>query len=201
MILSLKAARRVPPPDRDYMLILGCQIMPDGSLTPLLKSRADRALAFADMQKKKTGKDLTFVPSGGRGADEIMAEADAIRNYLLSVGVPDERILPENKSVNTEENIRNSMRLIRENAGETQPKVAFSTTNYHVFRAGLIAFKQGERLEGVGSPTKRYFWINAFVREFVATLFSERRTHLLVIAALALMLLAVVAIRYLSVIL
>lgn len=201
VILSLKAARHVPPPDRDYMLILGCQIMPDGSLTPLLKSRADRALAFADMQKKKTGKDLTFVPSGGRGADEIMAEADAIRNYLLSVGVPDERILPENKSVNTEENIRNSMRLIRENAGETQPKVAFSTTNYHVFRAGLIAFKQGERLEGVGSPTKRYFWINAFVREFVATLFSERRTHLLVIAALALMLLAVVAIRYLSVIL
>ena len=199
--LSLKAARRVPPPDRDYMLILGCQIMDDGSLTPLLKSRADRALAFAEMQKEKTGKDLTFVPSGGRGPDEVMAEADAIKNYLLSVGVPDARILPENRSVNTEENIRNSMRLIREAAGETQPKVAFSTTNYHVFRAGLIAFKQGERLEGVGSPTKRYFWINAFVREFVATLVSERRTHLLMIAVLSLMLLATVAIRYLSVIL
>lgn len=195
---GIKAARHVPAFDKDYILILGCQIGEDGTLTPLLRSRADKALEFARMQKEKTGKDLVFVPSGGQGADEVMAEADAIKNYLLSQGVPEERILPENTSTNTQENIANSMRLIKKHAGGAEAETAFSTTNYHVFRAGLIAWTQGVRMEGVGSPTKRYFWINAFVREFIATLVSERKKHLFVIAAVTLMIVLAVAVKYLS---
>lgn len=199
IVCAVKAARHIPAFDKDYILILGCQIREDGTLTPLLRSRADRAVAFAQMQKEKTGKELVFVPSGGQGPDEVMAEADAIKNYLLSLGIPEERILSENRSVNTYENIRNSMALIREREPGKTPKAAFSTTNYHVFRAGLIAEALGEKLEGVGSPTKRYFWINAFVREFVATLVSERKKHVLMTAVMALLIAAMVVIRYLSV--
>ncbi|MBQ7688224.1 MAG: YdcF family protein [Clostridia bacterium] len=201
VVLGIKAARHVPAFDKDYMLILGCQINKDGTLTPLLRSRADKALEFARMQKEKTGRGLLFVPSGGQGADEVMAEADAIKNYLLSAGVPEARILPENKSANTWENIANSMRLIREHAGGADANTAFSTTNYHVFRAGLIAETQGVHMEGVGSPTKRYFWVNAFVREFIATLVSEKKKHLFVIAAVTLMIVLAVLIKYLSVVL
>ena len=46
-------------------------------------------------------------------------------------------------------------------------------------RAGLIATEQGLKLEGIGSKTKAYFWINAFIREFIGTLYSERKKHLL----------------------
>ena len=196
---GIKAARHIPAFDKDYILIHGCQIMDDGTLTPLLKSRADRALEFARMQKEKTGKDIVFVPSGGQGPDEVTSEADAIAAYLREKGVPDSRILPENTSTDTYENILYSMKLIRDHAGEAEPNVAISTTNYHVFRAGLIAREQGEHLEGIGSPTKRYFWVNAFVREFIATLVSERKKHILIILALTALILSAVIIKYLSV--
>ena len=199
VFFGVKAARHIPAFDKDYILILGCQIKDDGTLTPLLKSRADRAVEFARMQKEKTGVEPVFVPSGGQGPDEVIAEADAIKNYLLSEGIPEDRILAEGASVNTYENIRNSMALIRKHAEKADPKVAFSTTNYHVFRAGLIAQEQGESLEGIGSPTKRYFWLNAFIREFVATLVSERRKHIAVAALLAVSILLLVIIKYLSV--
>jgi uncharacterized SAM-binding protein YcdF (DUF218 family) len=198
IVFSVMAARRIPAYDKDYMLIHGCQIKDDGTLTPLLRSRADRALEFARAQKEKTGRDLTFVPSGGQGPDEVMSEAESIKNYLVSVGVPEERILIEDRSANTRENIANSMALIASHAGTADVKAAFSTTNYHVFRAGMIAETQGYCLEGIGSPTKRYFWINAFVREFIATLVSERRKHILVIAGVTLMIVVSALVKYFS---
>ena len=180
IIVAVKAARYVPSFDKDYMLILGSRINDDGSLTNLLKGRADRALEFAGLQKEATGKDLVFVPSGGQGSDEVMPEAQAIKNYLLQQGVPEDRILVEDKSANTEENLKNSAELIRA-AGAEDPKIAFSTTNYHVFRSGMLASSQGIRAAGIGSRTKRYFWVNAFIREFIGTLYAERRRHIRIV--------------------
>ncbi|MBR0373373.1 MAG: YdcF family protein [Mogibacterium sp.] len=200
-VFGVRAARRIPAFDKDYIIILGCQVRPDGTLTPLLKSRVDRAVEFAEMQKSVTGKDITYVPLGGKGTDEVISEADAMANYLRSIDVPESRLLIENQSRNTYENIRNSMELIQSqtNTALSTPAVAFSTTNYHVFRAGLIAYEQGYRLEGVGSPTKRYFWINASIREFIATLASERRHHLKVILALILGIVGMTAINYIAI--
>ena len=206
VVLGIQAAKHVPAFNKDYILILGSQIMPDGSLTPLLKSRADRAIEFASMQKEVSEKEIIFVPSGGKGGDEVMAEAEAISNYLRSQGIPEERILVEDQSANTYENIQNSMKLIQEDFaakehGDREPKVAFSTTNYHVFRAGLIASELGYPLDGIGSPTKRYFWVNAFIREFVATLVSERKRHLTVLLLLFLGLCVLIGINYISILL
>jgi len=201
IIFGIKAARHIPAFDKDYILILGCQVKEDGSLTNLLKGRADRALEFARMQKEKTGKSPVFVPSGGKGSDEAVSEAGAVANYLRSVGIKDSEMLIEDRSENTEQNFRYSMDLIRANSLAEDPKLAFSTTNYHVFRSGLIASEQGIRAEGIGSSTKRYFWINAFIREFIATLYSERKRHLKVIVLLILLVLMMVLIRYLSVVL
>ena len=88
IFFAVKAARHIPAFDKDFILILGCQIRKDGSLTKLLQSRADRAVEFASMQKEAAGKDVIFVPSGGQGSDEVMPEAQAIRQYLLSIGIP-----------------------------------------------------------------------------------------------------------------
>ena len=195
--LSVRAAHRIPPFDRDYILILGCQIRKDGTLTNLLKGRADRALEFARMQKEASGKDIVFVPSGGRGADEVISEAEAVRKYLLEQGVPDDRILAEDRSRNTYENMKNSAQLIRERGGG---KIAFSTTNYHVFRSGITAAQQGIEAEGIGSRTRSYFWINAFVREFIAAVYSERKKHLHVILTLIGIMLAMVAVLYFTII-
>lgn len=178
IILAYKAAKKTPEFNKDYMIILGCKIRKDGSITPLLKGRIDKALEFAKKQKENNNKDIIFIPSGGQGNDETISEAEAINKYLLDQGISKKQILLENKSTNTYENIKFSYNLIkkRKNYKDKNNNIAFSTTNYHVFRAGNIAFKQNLNIEGVGANTKAYFWINAFIREFIATFFSEKRS-------------------------
>ena len=198
VILAVAAAKRKPEPDKDYMIILGCRMKDDGTPTPLLQGRVDKALEFARQQKEKTGKDLVFVPSGGQGADEPLTEAVCMKNYLLAQGVPEESILTEDRSTRTQENFRYSLDLIRRHCGEGDPKIAFATTNYHVLRAGMIAASLGVDAEGVGSRTKRYFWINAFVREFIASVAAEKKRHLFVGALLVAFNVLMVGLIYLS---
>jgi uncharacterized SAM-binding protein YcdF (DUF218 family) len=90
------------------------------------------------------------------------------------------------------------MELIRRAGGTDEPRIGFSTTNYHVFRSGILAAQQGVLAQGIGSRTRSYFWVNAFVREFIATVYSEAGTHLRVMAALILLTLAMVGVVYLS---
>ena len=185
-IMGIVAAKHIPRYDKDYMIVLGCRIREDGSLTPLLKARVDKAMEFAVNQKEKTGKSPIFVVSGGKGSDEIISEADAMKNYLLESGIDDGRILAETKSQSTTENIRFSVELIKQVNENAQ--IAFSTTNYHVFRAGNIAWDQGIDMEGIGAKTRSYFWINAFIREFIATLTAEKKKHFMILGIFALIL-------------
>jgi Uncharacterized conserved protein len=198
IIVSVKAARRIPAFDKDYIIIHGSQIRKDGTLTKLLQSRADRAIEFASMQKAAAGKDITFIPSGGKGSDEVISEGEAIRKYLLEQGIPEEQVLVEDKSVDTAENLKLSAELIRAQENGEQAKIAFATTNYHVFRAGMLGTSQGLDIEGIGSRTKRYFWVNAFVREFIATIYEERKRHAFVMGMLILIGLALVVMLYIS---
>ncbi len=168
------AARHTPPPDRDYIIILGCQVGRDGKPLPLLRQRVDRAVDFAAQQAGTTGKQPIFVPSGGKGTRERVSEAESMRAYLVSRGIPDGRILPEDQSTNTRENMRFSRRLILKR--DPEAKIAFCTTNYHVFRSGVLAAEEGLKADHMGSPTKWYFWPNALIREYIAFLAAERKS-------------------------
>ena len=172
MAATLLTARYEPDYDKDYMIILGCGIRKDGTPTPLLKGRIDRALEFAENQKEQTGKDLIFVPSGGQGSDEVISESACMKQYLMEHGVPEERILMEDQSDSTFQNMKFSKEKI---LSQGDPgNVAFSTTRYHVFRGGLYARRVNMKAQGVGSGTKWYFWPNAWVREFVGLLTDHR---------------------------
>ena len=176
---NIMAAKHIPEFNKDYIIILGSMIKKDGSLTPLLKARVDKAIEFAKIQKEKTGKDIIFVPSGGQGSDEIMAEGDAMKNYLIEQGIDEKNIIVENKSTNTTENFKYSNSIIIKNNKDV--KISFSTTNYHVFRSGVIASECGIDCEGMGSNTKWYFYTNALIREFIANLVQERKKHIALI--------------------
>ena len=157
--------------NKDYILILGCGFRKDGTLPPLLRGRCDRAIRFWKEQKEKTGKEAVLIPSGGQGANEPMPEAEAMRRYLVSVGIPEEAILKEDKSANTYQNMAFSKKLIEQE--KKNAKVIYSTTNYHIFRSGVWASLAGLPAEGIGSRTKWWFWPNAFLRECVG-LFANR---------------------------
>ena len=91
----------------DYIIIHGAGL--DGPRpTPLLAGRIDKALELW----KKQHQHGKFVVSGGQGADEIVSEAQAMRDYLLEKGVPADAILMEDKSTTTWENLRYSLAII-----------------------------------------------------------------------------------------
>ena len=73
-------------------------------------------------------------------------------------------------------------------------KISFATTNYHVFRSGVIANKAGIDAEGMGSKTKWYFYTNALIREFIANLVSERKSHLILLLTINISLLILILI-------
>ena len=165
-------ARHEPDKDKDFLIVLGCALKKDGTPTPLLQGRLDRAIDFYNEQKKETGKELIFITSGGQGADEVIPESSAMKRYLMERGIPEERIIEENQSTSTYENMLFSKDKIREI--DPEGKVAFSTTNYHVFRSGLFARRVKMRAVGMGAETKWYFWPNAAVREFIGLLTKHR---------------------------
>ena len=143
----------------------------------------ERALSFWQAQKEATGKEACFIPSGGRGPDEPMPEAEAMRRYLLSRDVPDRLIRPETASKNTLENMKFSGEIIRETNPEG--KTVFATTNYHVFRSGVWASMAGLPAEGIGSRCRWWFWPNAFMRETVGLLAKRWKQELVMLVLLA----------------
>ena len=182
MIAHAITSRHEPEPDKDFLIILGCAIRRDGTPSPLLKDRLDRAIAFRNKQLADTGKELVFVTSGGRGPDEVISESAAMKRYLLENGIPERSILEEDRSTNTFENMKFSREKIEEQTAAA--KIAFSTTNYHVFRSGLFARRVKMRAVGMGAKAKWYFWPNALVREFVGLLTEHRGKQAAVITGL-----------------
>lgn len=184
VIMGYLAAKQVPQYNKDYIIILGCSINKKGGLLPLLKGRANRAIKYAWEQEIDCGRPVRFVPSGGQGPNEVISEGAALEMYLLSHGAEQHEIIAEKKSRNTYENFLFSKKLIEE--ANPSARICFATTNYHVYRSGLIAKRVGlNNIEGISSRTKWYFWPNGFVREFIAILSMEKKLHIFSIAVLA----------------
>lgn len=148
----------------DYIVVLGCGLS-GRRLTPLLRGRVDEGLRLLAVNPK-----AKLVLSGGQGPDEEIAEAEAMAAYVREQGIDESRIIVENRSKTTEENLANSIALMQ-GAGRT----AVVTTNYHVHRALQLARAQGLRCSGYGAKTKLYFYLNALLREFVAFVVESKR--------------------------
>ncbi|MBQ8087559.1 MAG: YdcF family protein [Clostridia bacterium] len=121
------------PADMDAIIVLGARVNADGP-SLALQHRIDSAAQYL-----LDHPDTVCIASGGQGSDEPMAEAEAIRQGLLAQGIPSERILMEEQSKTTAQNLRYSKALLP----AEQAKVGIVTNNFHVFRALALARKQG----------------------------------------------------------
>ena len=109
-----------------------------------------------------------------------------MKHYLLSIGIPQDRIVCEDQSVNTMQNMQFSKEVIEKHGGGIENKnIAFATTNYHVFRGYILARKNGFEAKGISAKTKPYFYFNAFLREFIGVLWEKKVQHLLFASAIA----------------
>lgn len=172
----------------DFLIVLGCGLEPDGTPTLLLKKRLNTALKYAREQQQRTGSLPAFIVSGGQGADEVRSEAASMKAYLMENGIPAEKIVLEDRSVNTAENMTFSKAII--DRLKPNAETAFVTTNYHVFRAGVKASEANLKAVGIGAPTTWYYWPNAAVREFVGLIAENRRQQAVVLVGLILFFMA-----------
>ena len=157
--------------DFDYVIIHGAGLLEGGRVSKLLADRLDKAISV--YQKDPTPPVL--IPSGGKGSDEMMSEAEAMAGYLMDKGIPEEKIIKEDQSKTTLENLKNSKAIIDEQPG---PKyTALVTSNYHVYRALRYCRKIGLKCTGIGSHVAFYYWPSALIREFIAI--NVEKKHLL----------------------
>lgn len=160
-----------------YIIVLGCGLKNGVTVTPLLAGRVDKGI-----EAYKQNRGSILVLCGGKGADEKIAESEAMKVYAMKQGVPESAILKEDRSVNTRENLLFSKQLLEISEQELSGNLLIVTTSYHVLRALLLAKNLKISCDGRGSRTKFYFTINAFIREWIAYLLLWRKTYLSILA-------------------
>jgi len=154
-------ARSPAPKDADALIVLGAGL--HGEIpTLVLANRMDRAIAYLNENPRTVA-----VLSGGKGGGEAVSEASAMARYFSAHGIPASRYILEDASESTEENFRFSGRIIRERFGG-DASVVFVTSDFHVFRAGRVAAKQGIRASGISAPDVWYLCVNNHLRECAA---------------------------------
>lgn len=161
----------------DYIITLGAGIRSE-TVTPLLKGRLDKALEYF----WKQDGNPKFVVSGGQGPDEPVSEAYAMAKYLKSQHVPEDKIILEDQSTTTLQNMKFSKQKIEKDWKKSEmPKVIFATNNYHVLRSAIYARKAGLNANGVGSPTSFYFLPSALIREYIVLLVIYKKTTIAIV--------------------
>lgn len=168
----------------DYVIVLGAKVQgthPSNSL----RARMDRALEYS-MEHPNT----VLILSGGKGEGEEVSEARVMFDYLQERGVPASRMLLEDQSSTTAENITFSRKVIErqeyykaqaarahlrdkyhERSEGDEIRVGVLTSNYHVFRAKAIAKKQGIwNPVGISAPGDKILAVHMWIREGFAVL-------------------------------
>lgn len=167
--------------DQDYLIVLGAGLNNGRTVTPLLAGRINRAIQFANKQRAKGRTYPKLIMSGGRGNDEQVSEARAMADYALSRGVSEDKLLLEEKSSNTYQNMLFSKEIAIKDYGSKKFKAKFFSNNYHIFRAGLYAKLAGLRANGIGCYTRFYFLPNAVLREFAGVFVMHKKRHFVII--------------------
>ena len=157
----LNASHSDLPENTDYLILLGAGV---NGTTPSL-SLLDRLESTTTYLK--THPNCMIIVSGGQGYGEEISEAEAMETYLLNQGIDPQRIIKEDRSTNTVENITYSYQLIP-NQNE-DPIVAIVSSEYHIFRAKFIANQLGHNVYALAAPTSNWLLkINYFLREVPA---------------------------------
>ena len=147
----------LPQEDLEYIIVLGAGVNGTTPTRPL-KLRIQTAYEYME-----ANPDTMLIASGGKGWDERISEAECIRNSLVEMGLDESRIIIEDASRDTEENIRNSYEFIP----SKDCRVGVVTNSFHVWRSLQIAKSQGcENISGVPAKTLMPVGIHYVVREF-----------------------------------
>ncbi len=140
----------------DYIIVLGAQVRESGP-SVVLRYRLDAAYDYLT-----ANPDTLCILSGGQGGNEPCSEAEGMYRYLTARGIAKERLIREDQSTDTSENIAYSMRLI----GDADAGVGIVTNNFHVFRGVRLARAAGlKNVCGIAADSTPLYLPNNMTRE------------------------------------
>ncbi len=154
----MASAMGTEPDEPATLIVLGCKVEGDRPSVALLRrvdTAADYLLAHPSVR---------VIVSGGQGPDELISEAEAMRRALVDRGVDEERILVEDRSTSTLENLTFSKEILTENGLGTSAIVV--SEGYHMYRALRVADRVGLDAQGLAAPSAAWVLPTSWVREW-----------------------------------
>lgn len=158
----------------DAILVLGCQVMEDGSLSLMLKDRLDKAVELY-----KQGIAEKIIVSGDHGREQY-DEVNAMKSYLIENEIPSENIFMDHAGFSTYESLYRADYIFK------VEKLTVVTQEYHLYRAVYIGNKLGIETYGVPAAKTAYYGqtsreireILARDKDFVKCIFKSKPTYL-----------------------
>lgn len=150
------------PAENATAVVLGCRVYGERASLSLVE-RLEAAYDYLEEHP-----DAVCVVSGGQGSGEDISEAECMYRWLVNKGIDAARIYKEDKSTSTEENIAFSKEVIQENG--LNKNIAIVTSEYHTYRAGVIAEENGLSFGSAPGHTAIWLFPTFYVRELYGIL-------------------------------
>lgn len=153
----------------DYVVVLGAQVKGEAP-SRALRKRLEKALEYAS----ENGNTILIL-SGGQGPGEDITEAECMRRWLTEKGIAKERLVLEERSVSTKENLEFADAL----TGCKEKRTGILSNNFHVCRAVKLAKKLGyEQCWGIAASSDPVMQAHYVVREVFALVKEKLRGNI-----------------------
>lgn len=164
--LIIIEGRKISTEKVDCVIVLGARLYGDMP-SPALLERLKVAIKYL-----QNNKDIRVIVSGGQGPDEYVSEAYAMERYLMDNGIEGNRIIKEEKSTSTFENLKFSLNKFKKSNDKKNIKVMIVTNKYHIFRAKFLAKRFGVISYGLPAKIPPTIIIRSYIREYFAVIKS-----------------------------
>lgn len=144
--------------NENKIVVLGCGLLEGKRISPMLMKRCDEAVLI--YQKYHN----IIIVSGGKGSDESISEASAMKEYLMKKGINEQFIICEEKSINTWNNIIESKKL-------AYNTINIISSDFHLLRIYIICKRLNMNVQLIKSKSVSYYKIYAYIREYLAILY------------------------------
>lgn len=160
--VSFQIVNQMPEPNAAYVIVFGAKAN-DDKPSVVFKSRLDKAIFYL-----KQNPNTKVIVSGGQGFDENYPEGLVGKWYLMSHGIDEQRIISEETSTNTFENLVYSKKLMNDPTSH----VVMVSSEFHMFRIRMLANRLDFNASYLASKTDIQHLLWAKPREYVAIIKS-----------------------------
>ena len=150
----------------DYVIILGARLYGDKP-APAIEERLKTARKYL-----AKNENISVVVTGGQGDNEDIPESKAMAKYLIDNGIDETRIIIEDKSTSTYENLKFSLGILRNMGEKSGLEVLIVTNDYHLFRSKFLANRLGMIPYGLPAKTPPAMILSSYIREYFAVIKS-----------------------------